>query len=58
MVSFHFPSEKAAILGAVVGHVLLARCSQHFDINNISVAQKMKKLGIGPFHLELLHSAI
>ena len=25
----------------------------HFDINNLSVAQKLKKLEIGPFHLEL-----
>ena len=25
----------------------------HFDINNLSVAQKLKKLGIGPFHLEI-----
>ena len=25
----------------------------HFDTNNLSVAQKLKKLEIGPFHLEL-----
>ena len=25
----------------------------HFDINNLSVPQKLKKLGIGPFHLEI-----
>ena len=25
----------------------------HFDINNLSVAQKLKKLEIGPFHLQL-----
>ena len=25
----------------------------HFDINNLSVAQKLKKLGIGPFHLKI-----
>ena len=25
----------------------------HFDVNNLSVAQKLKKLEIGPFHLEL-----
>ena len=25
----------------------------HFDINNLSVAQKLKKLEIGPFHLDL-----
>ena len=25
----------------------------HFEINNLSVAQKLKKLEIGPFHLEL-----
>ena len=29
----------------------------HFDINNLSVAQKLKKLEIGPFHLEL-HSSV
>ena len=25
----------------------------HFDIDNLSVAQKLKKLGIGPFHLKI-----
>ena len=29
----------------------------HFDINNLSVAQKLKKLEIGPFDLELKHSS-
>ena len=24
----------------------------HFDINNLSAAQKLQKLGIGPFHLK------
>ena len=32
---------------------LSSKILPHFDINNLSVAQKLKKLEIGPFHLEL-----
>ena len=31
----------------------LEKILPHFDINNLSVAQKLKKLEIGPFYLEL-----
>ena len=30
----------------------------HYDIYILSVAQKLKQLGIGPFHLEIKQSAI
>ena len=38
------PEEYQSLSGVIL---------PHFDINNLSVAQKLKKLEIGPFHLEL-----
>ena len=41
-------------VGKLTLHQLLSDESlPHFDINNLSVAQKLKKLEIGPFHFEL-----
>ena len=44
----HVTDSEGKVRKPLSGEIL-----PHFDINNLSVAQKLKKLEIGPFHLEL-----